>query len=208
VLLVSLAILGLVLSRLERVAADEGMQDRTWAAQLLAPVGVAGVLLILIGQYGSHATLFEIPVKAGGGLITVLVPLLALTILAVLAAIVLLARDPRRFVAGFCASAAFAFLVLYPNLSALLMPDNLVSVYNGFLPTWLYGFQFAVNMQPPVSVPPTSPSGLLLAVFVGAMALVTAYAAWTRRIVNGYRARLRVEEGIEAEPGGDGPEVG
>ena len=49
---------------------------------------------------------------------------------------------------GACAVVVIAFLVLYPNLSALPMPDNIISVYNGFLPTWFYGFQFAVNLQP------------------------------------------------------------
>ena len=137
-------------------------------------------------------------------------PLLALTILAVLAAIVLLARDPRRFVAGFCAAAVLAFLVLYPNLSALLMPDNLVSVYNGFLPTWLYGFQFSVNHAAGgLACRPPARSGLLLAgLRRRGMALVIAYAAWTRRIVErlsppparrrGPRGAARTETASEA----------
>jgi Gpi18-like mannosyltransferase len=208
VLLASLAVLTLVLSRLEREAEldEEGEGGLMWAVWLLLPVVIAGVLLIAIGQYGSRDTLFEVPVSAGGGLITVLVPLLALAVLGIVAVMVLVARDPRRFAAAYCAAAAFAFVVLYPNLSALLMPDNLVSVYNGFLPTWLYGFQFSVNMQPAVSVPPTSSNGLLLAGFVLLMALVVGYAAWTRRVVEGYRRHLLVVEGLEGDPEGEGSE--
>lgn len=200
VLVVSLVFLALVLSRLERTAEDEGEVDRWWSAWLLGPVAVAGVLLIAIGQYGSRSTLFEIPVSAGGGLITVLVPLLALAICAILAGMVLSARDPRRFVAAYCAAAASGFVVLYPNLSALVMPDNLVSIYNGFLPTWLYGFQFSVNQQPAGAANAAGPSnmeGLVLAAFVAGMAAVIAYAAWTRRIVEGYRRRLQIEAGLD-----------
>ena len=41
-----------------------------------------------------------------------------------------------------------AFLVLYPNISALPLPSIVVNAYQGLLPTYLYPFQFPVNTDP------------------------------------------------------------
>ena len=55
------------------------------------------------------------------------------------------ARDSRRFAAGFVLAAGVWFVVLYPNIAALPLPDTIVNAYQGLLPTYLYAFQFSVN---------------------------------------------------------------
>jgi hypothetical protein len=122
-----------------------------------------------------------------------------------MALVAVTARDPRRFTLGICASAGLAFLVLYPNLSALPMPNNIVSVYNGLLPTWLYGFQFSVNLQPATSVSLLSSSPWLLALGVLCVAVVTGYAAWGRRVINGYRRHQLLTAGLADGHEGAGP---
>ncbi len=88
---------------------------------------------------------------------------------------------------GACAFIVTTFLVLYPNLSALPMPANIISVYNGLLPSWFYGFEFAVNLQPGLAVKIVSSSTILLSLVVLLVAGVAAWAAWERRAVIGYR---------------------
>ena len=41
------------------------------------------------------------------------------------------------------------FVVLYPNIAALPLPDTIVNAYQGLLPTYLYAFQFSVNTARP-----------------------------------------------------------
>jgi hypothetical protein len=102
-----------------------------------------------------------------------------------------------------------AFVVLYPNLSALPMPNNIVSAYNGFIPTWLYGFQFAVDQQQGVPVKLISTETVTLSIAVLATVMLVGYAVWVRRVVIGYRRhQLLLEDGVEpGEPGepGDAP---
>ena len=140
VLIAALAVLALVLLRLERRQA-RGEEDRSWILQLFVPVVIAGALLWWLGQNAPQDLLFRAALPSD------MIILLLLPILVVLAAIALRAQNPRRFVLGVCAVAVAAFLALYPNLSALPMPNNIIGVYNGLLPTWLYGFQFSVNQQ-------------------------------------------------------------
>ena len=40
------------------------------------------------------------------------------------------------------------FIVFYPNIAALPMPSTIFNAYQGFLPTYLYPFQFPVNTDP------------------------------------------------------------
>ena len=77
-------------------------------------------------------------------------------------------------------------MVLYPNLSALPLPNAILSIYDAILPTWFYGFQFSVNLQESNSVGLISPSAIALSVFVLLVAPFVAWAAWERRIVVGF----------------------
>jgi hypothetical protein len=180
VLVVALAVLALVLWRLER-RQDAGQVDRWWVVQLLVPVGVAGVLLWWLGQNGPRGIIFE------AALPTDLLFLVLLPILAVLAFVAITARNPRRFVLGVCAFAIAAFVALYPNLSALPMPNAIISVYNGLLPTWFYGFEFSTNLQPSSSVSPFGTWSIALAMVALLVAGAVAWAAWERRVVMGLR---------------------
>jgi hypothetical protein len=85
------------------------------------------------------------------------------------------------------------------------MPNNIVSVYNGLLPTWLYGFQFSVNLQPAASVSLLDSSPWLLALGVLCVAVVAGYAAWGRRVINGYRRHRLLTAGLVDGDEGDGP---
>jgi hypothetical protein len=180
VLVAALVALALILWRLER-RQSAGEEDRTWIAQLLVPVAVAGALLWWLGQNGPRDILFDAALPSDA-IVLVLLP-----VLAILALIALTARNPRRFVLGACAFAATTFLVLYPNLSALPMPSNIISVYNGLLPTWFYGFEFAVNLQPALGVKTVSGQTIVLSLAVLLVAGVAAWVAWERRRVIGYR---------------------
>ncbi|CAN5679362.1 hypothetical protein BH18CHL1_BH18CHL1_05590 [soil metagenome] len=73
---------------------------------------------------------------------------LAILLLAWPAYLAIRARDPRRWAAGFVIAAVVVFIVWYPNLTGLPLPNSLASVYQGLLPTWNYDFQFAVNQDP------------------------------------------------------------
>jgi dolichyl-phosphate-mannose--protein O-mannosyl transferase len=184
VLIAALTALALVLWRLER-RQSAGIQDSSWIGQLLAPVIVSGVLLWWLGQYGPRDVAFD--AAAPPDLISLVMLVLGL----LLAAICITARNPRRFVLGTCAVAVMAFVTLYPNLSALPMPNSIVSLYNGFLPTWFYGFQFSDNLQPAAVVPLLSPLSEMLALLVLIVAGFVGWAAWERRVVVGFRRAHR-----------------
>ncbi|CAN5746455.1 hypothetical protein BH24CHL8_BH24CHL8_03990 [soil metagenome] len=74
--------------------------------------------------------------------------LLALLLLAAPAYLALRARDPRRWVVGFVGVATVFFILWYPNVSGLPLPNAIAQAYLGLLPTWNYDFQFAVNLDP------------------------------------------------------------
>ncbi|HEX7591601.1 MAG TPA: hypothetical protein VF375_06575, partial [Candidatus Limnocylindrales bacterium] len=180
VLIAALTALALVLWRLER-RQSAGIEDSSWIGQLLAPVLVSGVLLWWLGQNGPRDIVFQ--AAAPPDLISVVMLILGV----LLAAICITARNPRRFVLGACAVAIVAFLALYPNLSALPMPSSIVSLYNGFLPTWFYGFQFSVNLQQAAVISLMGPYSELLALLVLVVAGFVGWAAWERRVVIGFR---------------------
>jgi len=206
VLLAALAALALLLWRLER-RQDAGQEDRLWILQLLVPVGVAGVLLWWLGQNGPRNIIFEASLPTDG-IVLVLLP-----VLAVLAFVALTARNPRRFVLGVCAFATAAFVALYPNLSALPMPNAIISIYNGLLPTWFYGFEFSTNLQASTHVSLFGTWSLALAMFTVLVAGAVAWAAWERRVVVGFRRWQQLSIGTEAavapaapgEPAGSEP---
>ena len=86
--------------------------------------------------------------------LVVIVPLLYL------AGQVLAARDARRFVIGLGTATVAWFVIWYPNLAALPLPSTVVNAYQGFLPTYLYAFQFPVNTAArPPAPSPSRPAG-------------------------------------------------
>ncbi|TMD30065.1 MAG: hypothetical protein E6I94_05380, partial [Chloroflexi bacterium] len=131
------------------------------------------------------------------GFATTPLALVAIVILGFVASFVFTARDGRRFVLGTVFAAAVAFVIIYPNISALPLPATVFNAYQGLLPTYLYPFQFPVNTDPP---PPPTPliapvPALLLAGLVAACAIV-AYSAWSWRLV---LAERRAAEAAEDE---------
>ncbi|HEX7491561.1 MAG TPA: phospholipid carrier-dependent glycosyltransferase [Candidatus Limnocylindrales bacterium] len=185
VLLAAMTALALVLWRLER-RQSAGIEDSTWIGQLLAPVAISGILLWWLGQNGPRDIVFQ--AAAPPDLISIVMLILGI----LLAAICITARNPRRFVLGACAVAIIAFVALYPNLSALPMPGAIVGLYNGFLPTWFYGFQFSDNLQQAITIPLLNPWSEILALLVLVVAGFVGWAAWERRVVVGFR-RSRAE---------------
>jgi hypothetical protein len=187
VLVGALTALVLVLWRLER-RQRAGVDDSSWIGQLLAPVLIAGVLLWWLGQNGPRDIVFDAPLPPD------LISLVMLALGVLLAAICITARNPRRFVLGACAVAIMAFVTLYPNLSALPMPNAIVSLYNGFLPTWFYGFQFSDNLQQAQVISLLNPYSEGLALLVLVVAGFVGWAAWEHRVVVGFR-RAKAEGG-------------
>jgi hypothetical protein len=101
---------------------------------------------------------------------------------------------------GVCGAAIVAFVALYPNLSAMPLPSVIAPMYNGILPTWLYGFQFSVNLQQAANVPLFGTASIMWAVVALGLAGVAGYAAWVRRLVIGYR---RHQQAAYADATGD-----
>jgi hypothetical protein len=205
VVIVALVVLSAVLWRLER-RQEEGIEDRNWILQLLAPVAVGLGVVAWLSLSGPNDVLIHAALPPD--LLAIFLGLLGL----VMSYFALTARNPRRFVLGVCVIAAMVFLALYPDLSGLWLPSKIIGIYYAPLPTWLYGFQFSVNLQVSESVKLISVYGIssaLLALFVACMA---AWVAWERRIVVGWRrSRLLLGAGSAApadsaaDPAADAP---
>jgi hypothetical protein len=195
VVIVTLVALSAVLWRLER-RQEEGIQDRNWILQLLAPVALGLGLVGWLSLSGPNDVLIHAALPPD--LLAIFLGLLGL----VMSYFALTARNPRRFVLGVCAIAAMVFLALYPDLSGLWLPSKIIGIYYAPLPTWLYGFQFSVNLQPSAAVGiggTYAISSVLVALFV---ACVAAWVAWERRIVVGWRrSRLLLGAGPAAPAG-------
>jgi hypothetical protein len=199
VLVVALVWLGLALYRLERSAPERGDEGWAWALQLVVPVLVAGAVLLWVGASVPPSPLIDAQLPSDP------VAVMMLLLLGAVAVGALSMRSSRHFVTAVCVAAAIMFVVLYPNLSALPMPANIVSAYNGFLPTWLYGFQFSVNQQQSPSVSLFSMDTVVMSGAVLILAAVpAAYLGWVKRVVNGYtRHRLIAGDQLE-RPGSPG----
>jgi hypothetical protein len=103
--------------------------------------------------------------------------------LAYLAAQVISATDPRRFVAGIVVAVVGWAVVLYPNVAALPLPATIVNAYQGIVPTYLYAFQFPVStVNRNVDTPLFTPTLAILAVALAVTCLVVAYSAWVWRL--------------------------
>ena len=110
------------------------------------------------------------------------IALLVLLPLLYLAGQVMAARDARRFAVGIGVAALAWFVTWYPNISALPLPSTVVNAFQGFLPTYLYAFQFPVNTAPRPATPLLSPVPLALTLALGVTCLVVAYSASVWRL--------------------------
>ncbi|MFH0750933.1 MAG: phospholipid carrier-dependent glycosyltransferase, partial [Chloroflexota bacterium] len=128
------------------------------------------------------AVLPATPLIQTGSIPGELLSLLLLGILGPLAWVVLRAASPRRFVIGLVLATGFVFVLFYPNVAGLPLPDAVHNWYQGLLPTWLYPFQFPVNIDPAVSVSLLGPWPVLLFVAVMLAAGFVAYSAWVWRL--------------------------
>jgi hypothetical protein len=116
------------------------------------------------------------------------IALLFLVPLSLVAWFVVTARDARRFVGGMVVAAIAWFLVWYPNIAALPLPSRVYNAYQGVLPTWVWSFQFPVNLDPATESPALLTAGTL--VLVGALTatcLIVGYAAWSWRLATAQR---------------------
>jgi hypothetical protein len=118
-------------------------------------------------------------------------PIAVVVVLALtpVAAYVATARDARRFVIGALGAMAFWFVLWYPNIAALPLPQAIHNAYQGFLPTYLYPFHFWVREQRPASPAlfDVGPAVMLLSLVF--TAVVVGYSAWSWRIALAERKR-------------------
>ncbi|HEX2625943.1 MAG TPA: hypothetical protein VHL56_03465, partial [Candidatus Limnocylindrales bacterium] len=130
------------------------------------------------------------------------IALFVLIALSPVAAYVATARDARRFVLGALVAMLFWFVLWYPNISALPLPSALHNAYQGFLPSYLYPFQFWVNTDERAAAPPLLAlgPGVLLAVLTFT-SVVIAYSAWSWRIALAERRRDLLAGGDDAQAG-------
>jgi hypothetical protein len=173
-----------------------------WGRLLLSAIVAGGALL------AANLLFPEAPLLQLRGVAVEPVALLVLVPLAAAALLVISARDARRFTLGLVAAIAIFFLVWYPNLSGLPLPSEIFNAYQGFLPTYVYPFQFPVSTVdrslPGPSLLAAGPAVLALALTVAC--LILAYSAYVWRIALAERA---LDEAAEAEAGsGAGPALG
>jgi hypothetical protein len=169
-------VLGRGLWTMQRSAGDEagGGRRTTWG--LVA--GLAGVGLALAIASGVP----DVAIQTFRGIPVEPIALIVLLPLLYLAGQALAARDARRLVIGLGVAVAAWFVVWYPNLAALPLPSTVVNAYQGFLPTYLYAFQFPVNTTPRPDTPLISPVPLALTLALGVTCLVVAYSASVWRL--------------------------
>jgi len=160
-----------------------GLGSRWATAAVIGIItSIAFVVVSTVFQDGEGAELQGIPVE----------PIAAFVLLALspVAAYVATARDARRFVIAALVAMGFWFVLWYPNISGLRLPSALHNAYQGFLPTYLYPFQFWVNTEARAAAPPLlalGPAVMLAAVTF--TAAVIGYSAWSWRIALAERRR-------------------
>jgi predicted membrane-bound dolichyl-phosphate-mannose-protein mannosyltransferase len=136
----------------------------------LATAGVAAAQLLFAGQAA-----LTIELRAEEIVLAVLLLLCGPAFLA------LRARDARRWVVGAAGAAALFFLIYYPNLTGMPMPNSIAPAYLGLLPTWNYDFQFAVNLDAAPAGPISYSEMAAMAVAAAALCAVAMVAArWWR----------------------------
>ncbi len=147
---------------------------RTLLFPISFAVALLGVVFVVIGAGLQGNPVFQTRVSAEEP------ALVALLLLSVPAYFVLRGTDPRRYVIGVIAAAAAFFVAFYPNIASLPVPTPLSQIHLGLLPTWNWGFQFAVNMDEPNrnSIDPFAVSLLTIAVACLCAAAVYAARSW------------------------------
>jgi hypothetical protein len=106
------------------------------------------------------------------------------------AAYVATARDARTFVLGALGAMVFWFVLWYPNISGLPLPAAIHNAYQGFLPTYLYPFQFWVLQGERAAAPSLFAVGpAVMLASLTFMAIVVAYSAWSWRVAIAERRR-------------------
>ncbi|MFN8628936.1 MAG: phospholipid carrier-dependent glycosyltransferase [Chloroflexota bacterium] len=122
------------------------------------------------------------PLLTVNGLAPEPLAILALVPMGLIASFIVTARDAHRFVAGFIAAVAMNFVVLYPNISGLPLPETLYQFYQGVLPTYVYMFQFGVNtVDRSGAISFSDPKFFVLGAFIVLASIAVAYSAWTWR---------------------------
>ncbi len=119
------------------------------------------------------------------------------------AAFVATARDARRFVVGAVVAMAGWFVLWYPNIAGLPLPSALSNAYQGFIPTYVYPFQFPVSTIDRSVAPPAllAPGPALLLLTLAGVCLTVGYAAWVWRVTLAEQAYLRTETPSPEAPG-------
>ncbi|MCI0344411.1 MAG: phospholipid carrier-dependent glycosyltransferase, partial [Chloroflexi bacterium] len=155
----------------------------------LAPVGVAaagiGMAFVVARAFFPEAailTMDDVPVEP--------IALVATIALLPIAAYVATARDARRFVMGALFAIGGWFVLWYPNLSALPLPQAMSNTFQGLLPTYIYDFQFSVSTLDRSGAGPElfALGPLLLLAALTLAAGILAYSAWVWRIALAERA--------------------
>lgn len=160
-----------------------GLGGRWASAAIIAAVtSVAFVVVSTAFQDAEGIELKGIPVEPIAAFVTLA--------LSPVAAYVATARDARRFVLGAIGAMAFWFVLWYPNISGLPLPSALHNAYQGFLPTYLYPFQFWVNTDARAAAPPLLDIGpAVMLASITFTAIVIGYSAWSWRIALAERRR-------------------
>jgi predicted membrane-bound dolichyl-phosphate-mannose-protein mannosyltransferase len=145
----------------------------SWSLALPTAFSIAlfGVAITVVGAGLPGNPVFSAQVRAEEP------AFVALLLLAVPAYFVLRASDPRKFVVGALAAALIWFVAFYPNIASLPVPTPLSQIHLGLLPTWNWGFQFGVNLDPAGNSPLSWPGVGLLALTVTGLCLAAIYAA-------------------------------
>jgi predicted membrane-bound dolichyl-phosphate-mannose-protein mannosyltransferase len=152
------------------------------AAVIAAGTTIAFVLASTVLNDAQGIELTNIPVEPIALIVT-----LALT---PVAAYVATARDSRRFVAGAIGAMGFWFVLWYPNIAALPLPAAIHNAYQGFLPTYLYPFQFWVLQGTRAAAPPLFAIGpAIMLASLTFMAVVVGYSTWSWRVALAERKR-------------------
>lgn len=180
-------------------ARDDGRVGRLRVyAPSLAAALIALAALVVVQVSVPDVLLVSVPLGSDGPFVVAAVVGL---LLCGPAWLVLRARDPRRFALGVLVAAALWFVIWYPNIAALPLPGSFVNMYQGLLPTWIYDFQFTVNMTPaahPKLLTAESIS-LIVAVLVGSLAVMYAARAWSLELA----VRRAEREGRVADTAGE-----
>jgi dolichyl-phosphate-mannose--protein O-mannosyl transferase len=187
-----------------RLGREEASGGSAWQSltPLLVSAGVAFVGVLVATYFvGEDAIvrLQNVPVEP--------VAFLVGTPLFALAVAVATARDARRFVLGTLSTIVVVFLVFYPNIAALPLPSTIVNAYQGFLPTYVYPFQFPVSTVARNVKGPTllGPEPALLLVGLIFLCVILAFSAYSWRLALAERRLYGSGLGDEPDEAATGP---